>query len=34
MAPAISRFAKIKTAGAARGKTAHHYRLLETPNAE
>ncbi len=34
MAQAIIRVAKIKSAGAARGKTAHNYRLLDTPNAE
>jgi hypothetical protein len=34
MAQAIIRVAKIKSAGAARGKTAHNYRLLETPNAD
>ena len=34
MPHAILRIAKIKTAGAARGKTAHNYRLMETPNAD
>jgi hypothetical protein len=34
MPQAIIRVAKIKTAGAARGKTAHNYRLMETPNAD
>jgi hypothetical protein len=34
MSQAIIRVAKIKTAGAARGKTAHNYRLMETPNAD
>ena len=34
MPHAILRVAKIKTAGAARGKTAHNYRLMETPNAD
>jgi hypothetical protein len=34
MPHAIIRVAKIKTAGAARGKTAHNYRLVDTPNAD
>jgi hypothetical protein len=34
MPQAIIRVAKIKTAGAARGKTAHNYRLMDTPNAD
>ena len=34
MPQAIIRVAKIKTAGAARGKTAHNYRLTDTPNAD
>lgn len=34
MHQAIIRVAKIKTAGAARGKTAHNYRLMDTPNAD
>jgi hypothetical protein len=34
MAQAIIRVAKIKSAGAARGKSAHNYRLLDTPNAD
>jgi hypothetical protein len=34
MSQAIIRVAKIKTAGAARGKTAHNYRLMDTPNAD
>ncbi len=34
MPHAIIRVAKIKTAGAARGKTAHNYRLMDTPNAD
>lgn len=34
MPHAILRVAKIKTAGVARGKTAHNYRLMETPNAD
>ncbi len=34
MPQAIIRVAKIKTAGAARGKTSHNYRLMETPNAD
>ncbi len=34
MPQAIIRVAKIKTAGAAHGKTAHNYRLMETPNAD
>jgi hypothetical protein len=34
MPHAIIRVAKIKTASAARGKTAHNYRLVDTPNAD
>jgi hypothetical protein len=34
MPQAIIRVAKIKTAGAARGKTSHNYRLMNTPNAD
>jgi hypothetical protein len=34
MPQAIIRVAKIKTAGAAHGKTAHNYRLMDTPNAD
>jgi hypothetical protein len=34
MPQAIIRVAKIKTVGAARGKTAHNYRLMDTPNAD
>jgi hypothetical protein len=34
MPHAIIRVAKIKTAGAARGKTTHNYRLVDTPNAD
>ncbi len=34
MPQAIIRIAKIKTKGAAQGKTKHNYRLMDTPNAD